>query len=479
TVQIPRSFAQQRQQVGPFQFLFGLNPDLKVASAQQWNFGIQREIGYQTAVELRYVGGRSNNLTNIVDLNQLDIFDNGFLQDFFRAQQNLNLARALNAQQAAAGVPLAQRVRITGSFNPAVPGSQALPVFSQLGTLPGASNERGALDIAGIQRRLDQGLPAELALVYVANPPLQGNVRFLANENVGQIGYLDNQARYNYHSAQVEVRRRFSQGLYFQGNYTFSKTLTNASGLSQLRFEPLLDVRRPELEYTRADYDQTHRFSFNSLYELPFGRGKRFFSDAGGVMDRLIGGFQFNSIVELGSGAPITIIDNRATLSINSGRQTPNSPLSGSEIRDLVGYFRTPCGVFFINPAVININQANLSAGRCDELVGGTFTGRAANGFGQPTFPGQVFFNVLPGETGTLPRAIANGPLFFNVNASLIKNIQIKENFRVQLRAEAFNVFNRTNFFAGITEDVNSTTFGRVYDTFSPRVMQFAVRVEF
>ena len=479
TLQIPRTFAQQRAQAGPNNFLFGLNSDLQVAASHQWNVGIQRELGWQTALELRYVGGRSNNLTNIIDINQVDIINNGFLQDFIRAKSNLDLARALNAQQAAAGVPAAQRVRITGSFNPAVPGSQQLPVFSQLGTLPGVSNERGALDIAGIQNRLDRGVPAELALVYFANPPLQGNVPVNANPNAVQIGYLDNQARYNHHAAQVELRRRFSQGLYFQANYTFSKTLTDASGLSQLRFEPQLDINRPELEYTRADYDQTHRFNVNSIYELPFGRGKRFFSDAGGFVDRLIGGFRFNSIVELGSGAPITIIDNRSTFSLSSGRMTPNSLLNGDQIKDLIGIFRTPCGVYFINPAVINLNQAALSAGNCSQVVSGSFTGRAANGFYEPTFAGQAFLNVAPGQIGNVPRAIANGPVYFNVNAALVKDIRVKESLRVSLRAEAFNLFNRTNFFAGITEDINSTTFGRVEDTFSPRIMQFALRVEF
>lgn len=86
---------------------------------------------------------------------------------------------------------------------------------------------------------------------------------------------------------------------------------------------------------------------------------------------------------------------------------------------------------------------------------------------------------MAPGQIGNLPRAIANGPLYFNVNAALVKDIRVKENLRVSLRAEAFNLFNRTNFFAGITEDINSTTFGRVDSTFSPRIMQFALRVEF
>lgn len=489
TLQIPRTFAQQRAQAGPFQSLFTQNPNLQVASSQQYTFGIQREIGWQTALEVRYVGNHSDNLTNIIDINQIDIFSNGFLSDFAIAQQNLNLSRALNAQQAAAGVPAAQRVRITGAFNPAVPGStQFTGAFLQLGSgaafgsLPLAGNpfaQLGGLDIAGIQGRLDRGVPAELAAVFIGNPPLQGNLRLLRNENVGRIGYLDNQARSNYNSLQVELRRRFADGIYFQANYTFSKALTNASGLGQLRLEPQLDIRNPELEYTRADYDQTHRFNFNAIYDLPFGKGKSFFNKANGLVDRLLGGWRLGSIVTVGSGAPSTIVDDRFTLSLNSGRQTPNSPLSGADIRSLIGIFRTPCGVFFINPEVININRDALSAGRCNQLVGGSFSGRGVNEFGGQTFPGQVFFYARPGETGSLPRAIANGPLYFNINASLLKNIQIRENVRLQLRGEVFNLLNRPNFYAGVTEDINSTTFGRVSQTFEPRIFQFAVRLEF
>ncbi|MCV5831413.1 hypothetical protein OFN28_32640, partial [Escherichia coli] len=77
-------------------------------------------------------------------------------------------------------------------------------------------------------------------------------------------------ARYN--SLQVEVRRRLAQGFFFQANYTFQKTLTDAPGVGQTRFDPLLDNNQPRLEYARADYDQTHVFNFNTIYELPIGR---------------------------------------------------------------------------------------------------------------------------------------------------------------------------------------------------------------
>lgn len=79
----------------------------------------------------------------------------------------------------------------------------------------------------------------------------------------------------------------------------------------------------------------------------------------------------------------------------------------------------------------------------------GTTAGVAALGFDQGTFPGQVFFNVPPGQTGNLERNFISGPTFFNWDASIIKNINVTERVRFQIRGEAFNVLNRANFFTG------------------------------
>jgi hypothetical protein len=273
----------------------------------------------------------------------------------------------------------------------------------------------------------------------------------------------------------------------FQANYTFQKTLGNAFGTAnaannnQSRFEPNLDNANPQLEYARADYDAAHVFNVNATYELPFGKGKRWLNQ-GGLVDRVLGGFEVTSIVQISSGAPLTITDPRSTLNRanRSNRQTAVSSLSGDAIKNLIGVFRTPCGPYFINPAVININQAALAAGQCSQLG----SGRAANGFGQPTFAGQVFFNNDPGQTGNLPRAFLNGPTYANWDLGFIKNIRITERTRLQLRGEAFNVLNRTNFaFTGTQQlgalNINSTNFGKITTAFSPRILQFAARFEF
>ncbi|MEP6945939.1 MAG: TonB-dependent receptor [Acidobacteriota bacterium] len=465
-VLIPRTFADLKQNVSLQQSLITVDPNIKVPSNYEYNLSFQREIGWNTAIEVRYVGAFSNNATRESNKNQIDINNDGFLADYLRAQNNCRLQGAII--NPAATNPLLACTN--ASYNPAIAGSQPLTVFANLGTIAGVgagglANTTGSTN-ATILGLIQAGTPGQLAVTYIANGA-DGTVPFRANPNLLLTGLLDNSGKYLYNGLQVELRRRFTHGLYFQANYTFQKTLTNSPGVDQRRQEFELDATRPQLEYGRAQYDQTHVFNLNGIYELPFGKGRRFLSNSGGVLDTILGGWQLNGIVRLASGSPFGIFDPRGTLNYNtqSARNPANSNLTKADIKKLVGIFKTPKGIYFIDPKVID-----------------PVTGRAANGYGQPTFAGQVFFNVEPGQIGNVERFFLNGPLYFNVDASLFKNIRISESTRFQIRAEAFNLFNRTNFAltAGQQlQSVNASTFGRLGVDFAPRVIQFAARFEF
>jgi hypothetical protein len=453
----PFTFAQANERDAFFNAVFAVDPNLQSPRIEEYNLGIQREIGFNMAFEVRYVGGRSNSLARALDYNQVEISRNGLLQDFLNARFNLQNFGAANC--AAAGC------RPVGSF------------FNRLGP------DGAFFGLGFTESFLEAGTPGDLAVAFVTNADFFPNAQslILRNPNAGVVDLLTNQGKYRYNALQAELRRRFVNGFSFQANYTFQKTLTDVPEEDQSRFDPLLDNNNPGLEFSRADYDRTHAFNFNAIYELPFGRGKAFLNQ-GGWVNALFGGYQLSAIVQAASGAPISIRDPRGTLNRSSGgrsnRQTAFSNLTKEQIKDLIGIFRTPNGIYFINPSVI--------------APDGTATGSNVNATpNNPAFPGQVFFNVPPGQTGNLERAFINGPSYFSVDLGLSKRFNFTERVGLQLRAEAFNVFNRANFFApsglgdGATGEnsnifnINSTTFGRIQGTYSPRILQFGARFEF
>ena len=331
----------------------------------------------------------------------------------------------------------------------------------------------GLLTNSTVLNYIRGGIPADLALLYIQNNlnnhPHSGNpnatpyIDFLPNPASGVVDLMLNDGWYDYNSLQLEVRRRFAKGLYFQANYTFSKNLTNAIGTSQALFEPYLDNARRDLDVQRADYDQTHTFNVNGVYHLPFGQGKRLLN-YGGLADKVFGGWEISGLAQWATGAPISFLDPRGTFNRagRSSRQTANTSLSYDQIRDLMGIYEANGRIYWIDPSIIGAN------------------GAATAGYGQTPFDGQVFFNVDPTQTGVTGRAIVNGPRYFNINMALLKNIRFTERIRVQLRAEAFNLLNNVNLYNNTQlANINSTSFGQITSGSGGREMQFAFRFEF
>lgn len=481
----PFTFIQSNASQNFFGTVFAIDPNIEIPAIEQYSFGYQREFLGNLALEVRYVGSRSKNLVRGVDLNQIDIFNNGFLADFNRARANLGVNRAerqarINTCVAGGGTTqnctatVNTQLPLSAAFNPGLAGSIQLNVIPGLGGGGFIGSASTAIN-ATILGHLDNGTPADLALVYIqnglnnhptaANPNAVPFVRFLPNPAAGPVDVMVNDASFNYNSLQIELRRRFSQGLYFQANYTYSKNLTNAVGTGQTLFEPYLDLNNPQWDWQRADFDIPHVFSVNGIYQLPFGQGKMFL-DHGGIADKLFGGWEVATIVQWTSGSPVTFIDNRGTLNRlgRSGRQTPVSSLTGDEIRALGGIFERNGILYFVDPSVINAS------------------GRASEGFGSSPFSGQVFFNPAPGQTGNTPRALVNSPKYFNIDMALLKNVRFGETMRLQLRAEAFNILNNVNFIPAATgqfQNISSTTFGQITGSTAARTLQFAARFEF
>lgn len=445
--QVPRTSLQNVTDISSTAALFTFDPNLRVPYVQQWNIGFEREILPDTVFEIRYVGNRGTKLTRGIDVNQVRIFENGFFADFQRAQRNL---AANGDPEVGEGLQILPQIGLGGFlFDSSV---RNLIASGQVGQLANFYTSNRSFFLAGSGgEEFDSTIPASF---------------FLPNPNTYVADYYGNGSFSTYNGLQTEIRRRFSRGLYFQANYTFSKAFTDFVG-TQSNFQGLLDLTLGNaVEKQRIDEDNTHVFKANALYELPFGPGRRFL-DSGGVLGKVLGGWSINGIFQSQSGVPISIVSQRGTLN-RTGRSVKNTVDSTLSVDDL----RQRSGLFFDaqgRPVLFD-----------PELIAAVRANPDNNAF---------LTNPRAGTVGSLQLTPVNGPSYFNLDMSLIKRTSITERVNIEFRAEAFNIFNHTNFRVvndrGQTtvnqqvQSINSANFGRITDTYSPRVLQFAAKFNF
>ncbi|HEX8636024.1 MAG TPA: TonB-dependent receptor [Pyrinomonadaceae bacterium] len=255
------------------------------------------------------------------------------------------------------------------------------------------------------------------------------------------INLIESRGKSNYHSLQVRLQQRLTRGLALLTSYTYAKSIDDASNFFTSAGDPNFpqDSQNLRLERGRSNFDVRHRLSASFSYELPFGRGRRFLGD-GGLATTLLSGFQFNGIVTLQSGRPFTVallsdIDNS-----NTGRSTLGFGANDrpNVVGDANALARTPERWF--NPAA----------------------------FVFPAF----------GSFGNAGRNILDGDGYQNVNASLLKNTRLTERVNLQLRLEAFNLFNHPNF--NLPDNfLGSPTFGQILSARDPRHLQFGAKLLF
>src|SRR5262249_36100099 len=180
---------------------------------------------------------------------------------------------------------------------------------------------------------------------------------FLANPITAFDQVFSNGMSSSYNALQVEVRRRMSHGLQFQGNYTWSKVLSN-SGLpgSQSELDRTLDFHQPGYSRTRADFDIHHTYHFLGTYEFPVGRGRRYLSS--GILGRVLEGWQTGGLWTSRSGIPITFASGLGTIN-RSGAATANPAIpvgtTARSVCDAVGVYKDPGrGVLYLPPSYIN-----------------------------------------------------------------------------------------------------------------------------
>ena len=422
--------------------LWTADPNLRAAYVHQWNFGIEREIFNNTALEVRYVGNYAPNTWRAFNINEVNIFENGFLGEFLNAQKNLTIDQA-------SGLCGGAGQRACSFNNSGLPGQVAVPIFAKFFTqagLPAGQTTAGQFANSAFVTNLTNNNVGAFANTLAFSSTYRGNREnlalglagnfFVANPNAAFVNVLTNDSTSNYHALEIELRRRFSNGLQFQADYTWSKAMgdaVDAQGNNQSDLALVPDTARSHAaDYRRSGQDQTQRFVANGIYDLPFGNGRRFLSGANGFVDRLVGGFTVGAIVTWSTGVPFHVSSGRTTFNnstTNNGAQLTG--ISFEEFKKNIGIFKTPSGLFFVNPDLLNITISPT-------------TGKATASVLKP----GLMSAPAPGTFGDFPINSLNGPSYFNFDLSLIKRIRITETVSFELKGTAINILNHPNFIS-------------------------------
>ena len=393
------------------------------AEIYQWNVGIQHLLPGQIVIGVDYSANRSTHLPwagTGSPAGGPSTRDRNFISSAIRAQ----------------AVALAPGGDVTGFLNSEVPNP-----FQCFFTTPAAMNQGSwcpssptfnASDVVD-SRYLDDTIP----LINLLRPypqydgSFEGLPKLIANSW--------------YNSLQIRFQKRASHYISFEGNYTFSKAEDNSSAGRNAWIGNLLLDNPQVLDNLRAEWgissnDATHRLTTAFILDLPFGKGRWIGRNMNGFMDGVFGGWSLYSFLTLQSGQPLAIYDSAGLLA--DGNQRP----------DII----------------------------CSQLTTGISYKEAAR-TGQPYLNQNCFVNPGDNIPGNAPRHFSNlrGDGIRNVDLSLSKEFSIRENAKLQVRAEVFNVANRQRFAFPDTGSGDGS-FGGVFSTTNNfRRMQFGTRFQF
>ena len=386
------------------------------AEIYQWNVGIQRLLPGQIVIGVDYSASRSTHLP-WAGAGGISTRDRNFIPSAVRAQ----------------AVALAPGGDVTGFLNSEVPNPFQcffVPVAAAPAYCP-ASPIFSAADTVD-SRYIDPTIP--LINLLRPYPQYDGNFEGLPK--------LIAMSRYN--SLQIRFQKRASHYISFEGNYTLSRATDNSSA-GRNAWIGNLGLDNPQLldnlgaEYGLSSNDATHRLTTAFILDLPFGRGRWVGRDMNRVVDAVAGGWSLYSFLTIQSGQPLAVADSAGLLA--DGNQRPNIV--------------------------------------CSQLTTGISFKEAAR-TQQPYLNQNCFAGAGDNLPGNAPRHLSiRGDGIRNVDLSLSKEFNVHENAKLQIRAEAFNIFNRQRFaFPDLGSEDGS--FGSVFQTAGNfRKMQFGARFQF
>jgi hypothetical protein len=411
---------------------------IQVPWAESVSVGLQRALGNTHAVEIRYVGTRSRDGWTTYDYNEANILETGFLDEFRAAQANLQAnitaGRGANFRYYGAGTGTSPLPIYLAHFS-GIPASQAGDPARYGSALFANSNFVNPLNrwnpdpFAPASEDEDEGLygsPARRANALAAGLPANF---FVANpDKLGGAVMTGNGGKTHYNALQLEFRRRLYQGLQFNTSYAFGEMY----GSQRFSFRKPRLLRRD----TGSPGDITHAFKLNLVYDLPFGRGRRFASNAGGLMERIVGGWSFG----------LTGIVRSGTL-VNLG----NVRLVGMTADDVWDMYK------------VRIDSRGDVYTLPEDVIGETIkafdvSATSPTGYGSLGAPSGRYFAPANGpdcieiddgadfgDCGTGNLVVA-GPRFQQFDIAVSKRVALFGRTNFEFRIEALNAFNHHNF---------------------------------
>ncbi len=467
--------------------LSGIDQNIGQPYVQQWNFGVQRQLGHDNVISARYIGSHTVHEWILEDPNEANIFENGFLTQFKAAQQNLAIYTAANPGCVGAG---------NCSFaNNGLTGQVALPIFDAAfaGEPSGGAGipfidygnseftnwllqgQAGAM--AGTLDSIHGNAPYFCNLVGSSFSPCVTQLGytgagagypinfFQANpyQSGSQILYMTDAGYGNYNALQLEFRQNPWHGMEFDANYTYGHALGIEPNGQWQGYSNIYTLRDPRTGYGPNPYDIRQVVHVSGTYDLPFGSGRSFLA-SNNLLDKFVGGWNIGTILTFQTGSPFGIDGGYETFNDYGDGGVILHNVTTSQLQSAVGTYVVPAQPGQPPAAYKNgINPEYLS-----------------NGVANPQF---LTPNTTPGTFGQ--HIWLYGPHFFDDDLALTKSTHIRENVAFVLQGEFLNAFNHPNW--GISDGVggyhpNSVLgfgFGQANVINSPRAVELRARIDF
>ena len=458
------------------------DPNIKVPWADSFTIGVQRAINKSTAVEARYVHTGSHgtwtlqNTIGALNYNEVNIVENGFLNEFKLAEANL--VANINAGQSSkgfayTGAPGTSPLPIMLAWLNGKPASQASNAANYTGT--GWTNGTYQQYLYSLQPNPNSFASSlRTNATYKANAATAGLPAnfFVANPDLSTAYMTTNGPDTRYNALQLVLNRRFAQGLQVQANYTYGLGYQyNFYGFHK----PLVET---EQNYSNSGNTNqsggiTHIFAANWVYELPFGQGKRFGGGVGRNLNRLIGNWAYMGTARVQSGRLLDFGNVR----LNGFTKADLANMFVvRKVTDPANPYRT---LVYMLPQDVIDNTIKAYSVSATGYTAGTPTGRY---FSPANGPDCIESTPGFGDCG-VRSVIVTGPKTVRFDMSLSKDILMTSRVGFRFDVQIFNVFNNVNFNpVGMPSSANAvalTSYEVTGASDSSRGGQLAFRITF